>query len=161
MISFKSFIQAIHDAVLQANTILMDKNQDTLKTYFEPIHGEGGNTTDAIPLTKLKPKTVTLEYPHLDSEGHLLLTDIEVPIITLTPLNMSQIEKVTFTSEFEMQINNGELEIEFTNRKQSGPFWNRKDTKTGKIEIVISPQDTAEGVKILVEAYENALKRQL
>jgi hypothetical protein len=159
MISFKSFVQAIHDAVLQANNTLMDKNQDILKKYFEDSERPGGE--DEEPIKTLKPRTVTLEYPHLDTDGNLQLTEILVPIFTLAPLNMSQIEKVTLTSEFEMQVKDGELEIEFSDRKSGGIFSRRRDTKSGKIEIVVTPQDTAEGVKILVEAYENVLKRQL
>ncbi len=166
MISFKSFVQAIHDAILQANSKLIDKNQDVLDKYFEettvPVTPSEGSTAEGAATTKtvLKPITTILEYPSVDSNGKLLITEISVPLITLTPLNMSQIEKVKLTSEFEMQINGEELEIEFSNRKSGNIFSRPKDTKTGKIEIVIKPQDTAEGLKILVEAYENVLKRQ-
>lgn len=170
MISFKAFVQSIHAAVLEANNTLMDKNQEILKKYFIEVPHDAvadqkvtdqSDSEQKKPL-RLKPLTVLLEYPHIDSDGNLELTDISVPLITLAPLNMSQIEKVTFTSEFEMQINDGELEIEFSNRKSSNSLFSKKNhIKKGKIEIVVTPQDTAEGVKILVEAYENALKRQL
>jgi hypothetical protein len=170
MISFKSFVQAIHDAILQANSKLIDKNQDVIDKYFEEVttpstsqENSDGTTTTTPAKTVLTPKTTVLEYPHLDSEGKLLMTEISVPLITLSPLNLSQIDKVTLTSEFEMQMNGDELEIEFSNRPNtSGSIFSKpKETKTGKIEIVIKPQETAEGLKILVEAYENVLKRQL
>jgi hypothetical protein len=158
MINFKAFIHAIHGAILEANNTLMNKNQDVLNQYFEatPYSGE-----DDKEKTILKPKTVSLEYPHVDADGNLQLTEILVPLITLAPLNLSQIDKVTLTSEFEMKINGNELEIEFSDRKSGGFLRKNRDTKLGKIEIVIKPQDSSEGIKILVEAYENALKRQL
>jgi hypothetical protein len=158
MINFKAFIHAIHGAILEANNTLMNKNQDVLNQYFEatPYSGE-----DDKEKTILKPKTVSLEYPHVDADGNLQLTEILVPLITLAPLNLSQIDKVTLTSEFEMKINGNELEIEFSDRKSGGFFRKNRDAKLGKIEIVIKPQDSSEGIKILVEAYENALKRQL
>lgn len=168
MISFKSFVQAIHDAILEANSKLIDKNQDIIDKYFEEDttpastqENSDGTTTTTPAKTVLKPITTTLEYPHLDSDGKLLMTEISVPLITLSPLNMSQIDKVKLTSEFEMQMNGDELEIEFSNRSNNSIFSRAKDTKTGKIEIVIKPQETAEGLKVLVEAYENVLKRQL
>ena len=168
MISFKSFVQAIHDAILEANSKLIDKNQDVIDKYFEEITTPGssqenadGTVTTTPAKTVLTPKTTVLEYPHLDSEGKLLMTEISVPLITLSPLNMSQIDKVKLTSEFEMKMNGDELEIEFSNRNNNSIFSRHKDTKTGKIEIVIKPQETAEGLKVLVEAYENVLKRQL
>ncbi len=168
MISFKSFVQAIHDAILQANSKLSDRNQEVLDKYFEETTTPGvtkenddGSTTTTPSKTVLKPKTTVLEYPHLDSEGKLVMTNLSVPLVTLAPLNLSQIDKVTLTSEFEMQINNDELEIEFSNRDSGSIFSRPKKTKTGKIEIVIKPQETSEGLKILVEAYENVLKRQL
>lgn len=164
MISFKEFVHAIHAAVLEANNTLMDKNQEILKKYFKEVPDTSDTSKDDpkgnVPL-RLEPLTVNLEYPHLDSDGKVELTDISVPLITLAPLNMSQIEKVTFSSEFEMLVNEGELEIDFSNRKRSNMFSKKDKSKVGKIEIVVTPQDTAEGIKILVEAYENVLKRQL
>lgn len=158
MIGFKDFIHAIHAAVLEANNTLMDKNQEILKKYFKEVPDT--TKSDSQKTLRLEPLTVLLQYPNLNSDGNVELTDISVPLITLAPLNMSQIEKVTFTSEFEMQVNNSELEIDFSDQKKSSFFRKKPKTKTGKIEIVVTPQDTAEGVKILVEAYENVLKRQ-
>jgi hypothetical protein len=163
MISFKSFIHAIHDAILQANSTLIDKNQEVLDQYFEettvPVKTDDGEAPQEK--TVLRPKTTILEYPHLDSDGNPVMTEISVPLITLSPLNLSQIEKVSLTSEFEMQINQEKQEVEIDFFNKGGIFSGNKNTKTGKIEIVITPQDTSEGLKILVEAYENILKRQL
>jgi hypothetical protein len=160
MINFKAFIHAIHGAILEANNTLMNRNQDVLNQYFEATNYSGEDEKEKEK-TILKPKTVSLEYPHVDADGNLQLTEILVPLITLAPLNLSQIDKVTLTSEFEMKINGKELEIEFSDRKSTGFLRKNRDTKLGKIEIVIKPQDSSEGIKILVEAYENALKRQL
>lgn len=58
-------------------------------------------------------------------------------MVTLSPLNLSQIEKVTLTSEFDIQLNDNELEIDLSNR--NGGLLGGKKNRTGKIEIVITP----------------------
>ncbi|MFT5250324.1 MAG: hypothetical protein ACI93P_002059, partial [bacterium] len=62
MISFKSFVQSIHDAVLKANDALMDKNTDLLDRYFtekriEVTDKEGVQKTKKI----LEPISVVMQ----------------------------------------------------------------------------------------------------
>ena len=52
----------------------------------------------------------------------------------------------------------GELQINFI--KNRGIFRRRPKRKPSKVEIVITPQESPEGIKILVEGYERMLKRQ-
>lgn len=89
---------------------------------------------------------------------------IQVPLITLVPLSMPQIEKAVLTADFEIQIVDGELQLNFpsnsiaTNSK--GLFKKSKST-FGKLEITITPHEPTEGLKQIVEAYEAILKRQI
>ena len=163
MISFKAFVEAIHEAIISASDTLMDKNEGLLSKYFDQTTT---NVTD--PITKvvtskstLIPKSVILEYPVLNADGKVDVTEVHVPLITMVPLSMSKIEKATLTAEFEMQIVNGDVQLNFTTTGSTGLF--KKDPKvtTGKIEIVISPQETTEGLQQIVEGYEAILKRQL
>lgn len=64
MISFKLFVEAIHQAIAAAGDSLMNKNQHLLEKYFSefPDAKEPGKKV-------LSPKIVKLEYPTLDSEG--------------------------------------------------------------------------------------------
>lgn len=154
MISFKAFVEAIHEAIINASNTLMDKNVGLLDKYFEEITDKTTNKTT------LTPKNVILEYPALTSDGQVSPTEIQVPLITLVPLATSQIEKATLTAEFEMEIIDNELQLSFPSHK-SGVFHKDSKGNTGKLEIVISPQESSEGLKLIVEAYEAALKRQI
>lgn len=171
MINFNSFVHAIHDAILKANDALMDKNTDLLNKYFiektvpvtdsnkKPVLDENNQ-----PVVKVihEPVSVILDYPNLDENGDLNKTEIHVPLITLVPLTSSQIEKATLTAEFDMQIVDGSLQIDFVNRTAStNSFFSKPKTSRGTLEIIISPQETSEGLKLLIEGYETLLKKQI
>jgi len=159
MINFKSFIGAIHDAILKANDALMDKNVALLNKYFEETEIKSDDNKEKR--TVLSPKSVILDYPCYDESNKLTITEIHVPLITMVPLATSQIEKATFTAEFEMQIIDGELQIDFVNKSNSGSFFKKSRASKGTLEITISPQATSEGLRLLIEGYETILKKQI
>jgi hypothetical protein len=161
MISFKAFINAIHEAVVGASDSLMEKNVGLLDRYFDET-----KTEEVDPVTKqakkkntLVPKSVSLEYPRTTAQG-IQTAEVQVPLITLVPLQMSKIEKATLTANFEMQVVNGELQLNFTN-SPSKSFFKKSKTSFGKLEITIAPQETSEGLKLMVEGYEALLKQQI
>jgi hypothetical protein len=203
MISFKSFVSAIHDAILTANEQLMDKNISLLDKYFidtdantdiqgslddalktsQNISNKKGNVTredlqnasDVFAKAKnalsgsqstpnnsktpgtLTPKTVVMEYPR-ETENGMESVEVQVPLLTLAPLSMSKIEKATLIADFELEIVDDEVQICFIDEKRR----RRKDHATrGSLEITISPQDPSEGLKILIEGYEKALRSQI
>jgi hypothetical protein len=177
MINLKSFVAAIHDAIISASNTLMDKNEALIDKYFvdkthfeatgqknqsdtsEPAKDDSSKTSEQDVHV---PKCVILEYPVLQSDGKIVPTEIQVPLITLVPLGLSQIEKATITAEFEMALVDDELQLSFPSKKSGGLFQKSPaNTTNGKLEIVISPQDTPEGLRLIVEAYEAALKRQI
>ena len=208
MISFKLFVNAIHDAILSANDTLMEKNTGMLDKYFvdlsngdelqssldhalqtttnivskkenatpndfknaiDALEGarkalspnDDSNNTSAkasVPGT-LSPKSVVVEYPHQTANG-IEFVEVHVPLITLVPLSMSQIEKATISANFEMEIVNDELQLNFTN-KPRGRFGRKSKRTWGELKITISPRESSEGLKLLVEGYEQALKSQI
>ncbi len=170
MISFKSFVTAIHGAILKANDALMEKNTELLNKYFEEknadVTDENGNpvidSASGKPKQKkvLEPVSVILDYPIINDDGKLQNVDVHVPLITIVPLVTSQIEKATLTADFEIDIVNNEVQINFEPKKSEGLFSKNK-TLTGKFEITISPQDTPEGLRLLIEGYETMIKRQI
>jgi hypothetical protein len=162
MISFKAFVEAVHDAILRASDSLKDRNVGLLDKYFEetPQTASDGSTGTS-PKSTLKPKNVILEYPVLTHEGKVETTEIQVPLITMVPLSTSQIEKATLTAEFILEIVDNELQLNFPGRKSNGMFQKKRKTTNGKLEIVISPQEPSEGLKLIVEAFDAALKRQI
>lgn len=204
MISFKSFVDSIHDAIMKANDALMDKNTGLLDKYFESsVNGDemqnslndalrvsqdiatkkgavtredfknasdilekarnalspNENATTAQAPGTLSPKSVVIEYPHQTQNG-IEFIEVHVPLITMVPLSMSQIEKATLKAEFEIEIINDEVQLSFTDNKRNTSRRKSKTTR-GKLELTISPHETSEGLKQLVEGYEKILKAQL
>lgn len=160
MISLKSFVEAIHEAIISASNSLMDKNEGLLQKYFE----QSPNSDPQKPgKGTLVPKSVILDYPTLTADGKVISTQIQVPLITLVPLGMSQIEKATLTAEFELNLVEDNLQLTFPGKRSEGIFRKGADSPkmNGKLEIVISPQESSEGLKLIVEAYEAMLKRQI
>lgn len=160
MISLKQFVTAIHDAVLQASDSLRDRNVSLLDRYFEESPPDENGKKNLIP------KSVVLEFHSLSSDGTALAKKAQVPLITLIPITLSRIEKATLTSDFEMELADGELQLEFSTPGKGksalgGIFGSSKPKNGGRLEIVITPQDTPEGLRVVVEAYEMTLKRQL
>lgn len=204
MISFKSFIKAIHEAILSANDAVMEKNTGLLDKYFYDDSNQEdtlSNLNEAIStshhlinkpnnLSKedissakaalekaksslenhdfspdtnssklpgtLTPKSVVVEYPNHTDKG-IELIDVHVPLITLVPLSMSQVEKATIKANFDMQVVDDELQLSFSNKgDRRRSKWTR-----GTLEITIAPHETSDGLKQLVEGYEKALKSQI
>lgn len=56
-----------------------------------------------------------------------------------------------------MEIVNGEIELNFTNRKEGGSILRRPKTTHTKLEVIISLPETTDGLKLLVEGYESIL----
>lgn len=168
-ISLKKFIQVIHTAILLSSEQLVEKNLTLLDRYFEEreskVVDEKGN--ERIQKT-LIPKTVTLIYPqrvqtgsHANQDNFISVQEpVEVPLISMIPMEICGIEKAVFTTEFEMEIVQDELQIYFG--KPENPILKKKaKTNLGKLEITLTPQETTEGLRILTEGYENLLKRQI
>lgn len=206
MISFKAFINAIHDAILSANDSLMERNTGLLDKYFNiPEDEESVRKTidEALEASKsiyskkgeesqeeykkvikglqyakkamsedeadenvkasgaLSAKSVVIEYPHQTANG-IEYTEVHVPLITLVPLSMSQIKEAKLTTEFELQLVDDEVQLNFDPGKSKGKMFGKKpDSTFGRLEITISPHDSSEGLKRLVEGYEKALKAQI
>ena len=113
-----------------------------------------GNSKSSGVLT---PKTVVMEYPKETANG-MESVEVQVPLLTLAPLSMSQIEKATLIADFELEIINDEVQICFVDEKRR----RRRDNGTrGSLEITISPQEPSNGLKTLIEGYEKALKSQI
>lgn len=153
MLSFKKFVTAIQDAIVGASDSLMDKNEDLLDKYFTETFDYKDNKD------KLVPKTVIVQYPHVDADGNVDNVDVSVPLITLVPLTLSRLEKAILKADFEMEVENGELQLHFSHK--SGMFDRKPKGSVGSIEIIFSPQETPEGFKLMVEGYEDILKRQI
>ena len=112
------------------------------------------------------PKTVRVNYPATfdfatpdnDKEYKVISTPVEVPLLTLVPISTCNIEKATLKANFKFDVVDDEVQIEFGKDKINN---NETSTNFGSLEIVLSPTQTPEGLKALIESYENFLKRQI
>ena len=162
MISLKAFVTAIHNAVFSASGALMDRNYEQFSNYFTEVKPSGtvGDTTDSDSNIEkhLSPKMVRLDYPNnTESSSNNEKNSVMVPLITLVPFSACQVEKVTLTTDFKTSVDqNDELQLDFSKTKK----WGDK-SHTGKLEIIVSPINTPEGLQQLIEGYENLLRRQL
>lgn len=159
MISLKAFVSALHDALKGASDSLMDANTALLDKYFieSSNQTQGIQNDEFVNKSTLTPRTVLLEYPRQNAAGELENIEVAVPLITLVPLSMAKIERAKFTTSFEMEVVENELLLNFTNDKSLF----KKKPKVGTLEISLTPQDTPEGLRLLVEGYEAILRRQI
>lgn len=161
MISLKAFVSAIHSAVCAAADSLMDKNQELLYRYFEDsIYSVDTEQKDDESYNferHLTPRMVKLEYPNHSNATLNDSSSVMVPLITLVPFTQNKIEKVSITTEFKMSVNeNDELMLDFSKPKR----W-ENNSHIGKLEIVLSPTDTPDGLQQIIEGYDMMLKRQI
>ena len=71
-------------------------------------------------------------------------------------MNSSKIEKATLSANFEIEIVDDELQLNFASGNRSS-----ENSTYGKLEIVISPHETTEGLNLIIDGYANNIKRQI
>ncbi|HEU4717324.1 MAG TPA: DUF2589 domain-containing protein [Bacteroidia bacterium] len=166
MISFKAFIEGINSAIVAANDDLMNKHEEILDTYFEKT---GEDKTDGHEgHSTLRPKSVCIQYPKMEVDGSITMIDVDVPLVTLIPIEFTKIDKVKITAQFGLQVINNDLQIIFSNeapKKKWSLFGGSKtDDKTpspGQLEITIRPSETPEGLKKMIDGYDKVLRAQI
>lgn len=161
MIRIDQFINVIHGAVLSANDALRQENLKLLETYFEdtgeyPLAGKEGSENGASQ--NLKAKTVALQFPEL-SENGVVMRNVQVPLIALVPVSMTKVSEVKFRSNVEIQVEDDNLMMNFRLRAPQGE--SAPGVTSASIEMTITPQESSEGLKNLIEGYEKALRSQI
>lgn len=185
MISLESFIKGIHQAITSANESLMQKNLNLLRTFFEPVlaNNSGQGRMGALQKTnpkgvsdkevrtknvfnsRSKPKCIVVQYP-VETVNGIEMIDVEVPLITLIPTGLSQIDKVNVKMDVYLSLNkDGGVNIGFEKPKvKRRPLFHPAEeshSKVGKINITLSPHEGADGLKVLISKYENVLRSQI
>lgn len=151
MISLKTFIDAVHDAIVAANDTLTDSSVGIIAKFFKKADPEGNGEA-------LIPESIIVKYPVTTDNG-VREVDVKVPLLTLAPLTCPTVDQVEFTTKFEMEVVDNDLQLNFSR--------DNKDTKdvtsnrSGTLKLMISPQDIPEGLKTLIEGYERILKSQI
>lgn len=167
MISFSSFIKAIHSAIVEASDQIAEKNIEIFNKYFEANNDKIENNKKVSQKSSYSPKTVSVKIPQpgeiIDKNGNIEYVmdevHVEVPLITLIPMKFCNIEKATFSTEFNMEVLENDLKIDLKNSVANN--FTDKGSRIGKLEITLTPQDTPEGLQALIESYESVFKRQI
>lgn len=119
----------------------------------------------------LQPKLVSIDYPMMTSAGPAVQT-VHVPLITLAPYVATQISKLTFKADLEVQATSeGKLRVSFpplSNASSSDVVDGAgEEASTGRkrtnasIEIVIEGTPASDGLRKIIEGYERALRAQI
>lgn len=151
MIKLKTFIDAIHDAVVASNDVLTDSSVGIIAKFFKKVENQEDEN-------RLVPETVIMKYPHITEQG-IDYIDVNVPLLTLAPLTCPTIDQVEFSTKFEMEIVNDELHLNFS--KDNKDTKDSSSNRSGVLKILISPQEVPEGLKNVIEGYERVLKSQI
>lgn len=161
MTGFDNFIYSIYNSVLSANDALAQKNVELLQLYFEESE-EGINKEDeTINVSKLKPKTVTIQYPNVTAKG-VEVHDVQVPLIAIAPVSMSKISEVKVTTTLELYLDDGVLKVSFPSKKKADNQEAQiSPNSISTIEITLSPATTPDGLLKIIEGYEKALRAQI
>lgn len=129
------------------------------------------------PRTALQPKTVAIDYPMMTSNGPTVHT-VHVPLITLVPFVATQVSKLVFKTNLELQASSeGKLQVSFPSSGSSGapppsrgeehgePSPKGEGTPAGtlsaSLEIVVEATPPPDGLRKLIEGYERALRAQI
>ncbi|MFN8366745.1 MAG: DUF2589 domain-containing protein [Candidatus Kapaibacterium sp.] len=146
----KEVIEHTREAFLNAKSALQDEGKQ-----------EGASKS----LDSLRAKTVTLQYPDQTSSG-TIMRNVEVPLITLIPVNMTKVAEVKFKTNLELSIDGNDLKVAFPTPASAPSYTDLKGTTvpsahTASIEITLTPQESSEGLKKMIEGYERALRSQI
>ena len=193
MLTLRKFVQAIQQSVESVTQTLQQQNTDFIKTYFDVIDKprddvfhigkrkkKSNDTGDEEPDTVevLIPKMVPMEYPSLLPDGSPSHHLVHVPLISLAPHSLLQIEDMTFRIDMDVYEDtivtdeNGneevqDLKVSFPSKgakKSFRIFGQEKETaKATNVEITITMREIGQpdGLKIIIEGYDKALRAQV
>lgn len=160
MINLDHLVSAIYQAVLKASDSLADKNLEILNAYFESSEEEEGEV-------KLIPKTTIIQYPRVTADG-VEVHDVHVPIIALLPMNQIQISEVKVRLDLDIFLEKDALKVNFTQKRMHDAHGNMLEKgqhiaahANASLEVVLSPSMPPEGLKLLIDGYEKALRAQI
>ena len=79
-------------------------------------------------------------------------------------MTSSRIKELRFKTHLEVSLNdNDEMEVAFPSRESGGFFKSDKNANThiAELEIVLGDDSSPNGLKMMVEGYERALRAQI
>lgn len=135
---------------------------DALRALHDALYQDENPNEASIPGSgSLRPKSVVVQYPYMTKEGTIDTVDVHVPLITLVPLSFSEVKEAKLRTDFELHVNNDELQVGFPGEVKQGDTSTQGAPTTGHLEITIGVQEPSAGLKTLVDGYERTLRAQI
>lgn len=166
MIKFKSLMNAIHQSIHSAAQAVEAEGVKHIETFFDAIKHEELDKDDQglAPESYVthRPKMVAMAFPSRTDKG-IESVMVNVPLITLSPVSSPRIQEVKFKAELDVTTNeDNELMVAFANSNKRGLLstCDHKTTNTA-IEITLKGHEPPEGLQLVIEGYEKALRSQI
>lgn len=142
---------------------VIEQARESFVNAKNALQDEGKSERSSKSLESLRARTVTLQYPDLTSTG-AIMRNVEVPLIALIPVQMTKVAEVKFKTNLELSIDGQDLKVAFpsgSSQKAYGDAIDKPEIQTASIEITLTPQESSEGLKKMIEGYERALRSQI
>lgn len=111
----------------------------------------------------LRPKTTAIQYPHITKDGPTVHT-VHVPLIALAPICFAQITELRMKTDLELSVQGDSLTASFPAEPRTAAeeaAGKRPAGRTASVEIVLGEMPSSQGLRLIVEGYERALRAQI
>ena len=142
------FLVELRKAVNDASNALREKNVEFFNSYFEE---KKISDTETVRI----PKTVRMDYPVATEDGNVEIKRMDVPLIALIPVNNSKLGKATFSIDFQLDEEKGDVTVSFP-RKRFGEVQH-----LSHLEISIVPDEVPNGISTIIENYNGMIQKQI
>lgn len=169
MINLESLVSVVHTSVHAANQALQDKQTSLFERFFEEVEGPDTRAKVAEGQAQptrahYRPKTVSMLFPQEGPKG-LETVPVDIPLLTLMPMGNARVQKVRFKTQLEVNLNDqNEMQLAFPSAKgRKGLFGSNSHTHSyvAELEIELGEDTSPDGLKMLIEGYERALRAQI
>ena len=138
----------LRKAVNEASNVLQEKNMEILSKYFVQKKISESETA-------CMPKTIRMDYPVATDDGKVVIKRVDVPLISLIPVTNSKVEKATFSIDFQMDDEDGDVKVSFP-KKRFGEVQHMSH-----LELTITPDEVPEGIVSIISKYNSMIQNQI
>ncbi|TAE08827.1 MAG: DUF2589 domain-containing protein [Bacteroidetes bacterium] len=158
----------LEDSLAKASTATDIKSEEALKNILDAF-GKYQNKSKQASANPTPPqyraKNVVLQYPDRTATG-VEMRNINVPLIALVPITMSEISEVKFKTSLEILYDGNEIKVGFppvqnTKSSEAPNLLESKVVTNATLEITLAPHRGTHGMQKLIEGYEQVLRSQL
>lgn len=111
--------------------------------------------------TTLRPKTTAIQYPHMTREGPAVHT-VHVPLIALAPISFAQITELRLKTDLDLSVQGESLAAGVPTRSAGAEVdGEASGRRPATLEIVLGEMPSSQGLRLIVEGYERALRAQI